>query len=104
MHIDSGPSIEYFEISHAQSSEGINHSNPSLLGFSEINILKYHQKNTTQSTIKESTTKAAIKLQKTKTEIPPVQFCIEKEFYQRILHPKCKQWHYNTGSGQNIIS
>jgi hypothetical protein len=39
--------------------------------------LKYHQKNTTQSTIKEST-KAAIKLQKTKTEIPPVQFCIEK--------------------------
>jgi hypothetical protein len=48
------------------------------LGFSEINILKYHQKNTTQSTIKESTIKAAIKLQKTKTEIPPVQFCIEK--------------------------
>jgi hypothetical protein len=30
--IDSGPSIEYFEISHAQSSEGIKY-NPSLLFF-----------------------------------------------------------------------
>jgi hypothetical protein len=40
--------------------------------------LKYHQKKTQPINNKGIDIKAAIKLQKTKTEIPPVQFCIEK--------------------------
>jgi hypothetical protein len=96
MHADSGPSIEYFEIAMHNPVKGLT-INPSLLGFSEINILKYHQKNTTQSTIKESTTKAAIKLQKTKTEIPPVQFCIEKEFTKEFCIP-------NANNGITILA